>query len=33
MCPHCLQKRLVKQFGRREKQTTFVAIGVLRLNQ
>ena len=33
MRPHCLPKRLVKQFSRREKETTFVAIGVLRLNQ
>ena len=30
--PHCLQLTLLKHFNRREKQTTFVAIGVLRVN-
>ena len=29
---HCLPKRLLKHFSRREKQTTFVAIGALRVN-
>ena len=28
--PHCLPQRLLKHFSRREKQTTFVAIGALR---
>ena len=32
LCPHCLPYRLFKHFIRREKQTTFVAIGVLRVN-
>ena len=31
--PNCLSKRLLKHFSRREKQTTFVAIGALRVNQ
>ena len=30
---HCLQYRLLKHFSRREMQTTFVAIGALRVNQ
>ena len=30
--PHCLTKRLLKQFSRRQKQTTFVVIGVQRVN-
>ena len=30
--PHCLPSRLLKHFSRREKQTTFVAIGALRVN-
>ena len=29
--PHCLTKRLLNSFSRREKQTTFVAIGALRV--
>ena len=29
--PHCLPWRLLKHFSRREKQTTFVAIGTLRV--
>ena len=29
--PHCLPLRLLKHFSRREKQTTFVAIGALRV--
>ena len=29
--PHCLPWRLLKHFSRREKQTTFVAIGALRV--
>ena len=29
--PHCLPKRLLKHFSRREKQTTFVAFGALRV--
>ena len=29
--PHCLPYRLLKNFSRREKQTTFVAIGALRV--
>ena len=29
MGPHCLPQRLLKHFSRREKQTTFVAIGAL----
>ena len=29
---HCLLKRLLKHFSRRQKQTTFVVIGVLRVN-
>ena len=29
--PHCLPQRLLKYFSRREKQTTFVAIGALRV--
>ena len=29
--PHCLPMRLVKHFSRQEKQTTFVAIGALRV--
>ena len=32
MGPHCLQLRLLKHIDRREKQTTFVAIGALRIN-
>ena len=32
MDPHCLPQRLLKHFSRREKQTTFVAIGALRVN-
>ena len=31
--PHCLPKRLFKHFSRREKQTTFVAIGSLRVQE
>ena len=31
MGPHCLPERLLKHFSRREKQTTFVAIGALRV--
>ena len=31
--PHCLLKRLLKHFNRREKQTTFVVIGAFRVNQ
>ena len=31
MGPHCLPLRLLKHFSRREKQTTFVAIGALRV--
>ena len=30
--PHCLQQRLLKHFIRGEKQTTFVAIGALRVS-
>ena len=30
MDPHCLSWRLLKHFSRREKQTTFDAIGELR---
>ena len=30
MGPHCLSLRLLKRFSRREKQTSFVTIGVLR---
>ena len=30
--PHCLPLRLLKHFNRREKQTTFVAIGTLSVN-
>ena len=30
--PHSLPLRLLKHFSRREKQTTFVAIGTLRVN-
>ena len=29
MGQYCLPQRLLKHFGRREKQTTFVAIGAL----
>ena len=29
--PHCLPYRLLKHFNRRKKQTTFVAIGALRV--
>ena len=29
--PHCLPYRLLKHFSRREKQTTFVVIGTLRV--
>ena len=29
---HCLSKRLLKYFNRRQKQTTFVVIGALRVN-
>ena len=29
--PHCLPKRLLKHFSRREKQTTYVGIGALRV--
>ena len=29
--PHCLSKRLLKHFRRREKQANFVAIGALRV--
>ena len=32
MGPHCLPYGLLKYFSRREKQTTFVAIGALRVN-
>ena len=32
MGPHCLSKRLLIHFSRREKQTTFVVIGALRVN-
>ena len=32
MGPHCLSQRLLKHFSRREKQTTFDAIGALRVN-
>ena len=32
MGQHCLQQRLLKHLSRQEKQTTFVAIGVLRVN-
>ena len=28
---HCLSQRLLKHFSRREKQTTFIAIGALRV--
>ena len=31
MGPHCLPYRLLNHFSRREKQTTFVAIGALRV--
>ena len=31
--PHCLPWRLLKHFSRREKQTTFVAIGALRVKK
>ena len=31
LCPHGLSERLLKHFSRREKQTTFVAIGALRV--
>ena len=31
--PHCLSKRLLKHFSRREEQTTFVAIGALRVKE
>ena len=31
MGPHCLPLRLLKHFSRREKQTTFVAIGALKV--
>ena len=31
--PHCLSLPLLKHFRRREKQTTFVAIGALRVNE
>ena len=29
--PHCLPKRLLKHYSRREKQTIFVVIGALRM--
>ena len=29
--PHCLPQRLLNRFSRREKQTTFVVIGTLRI--
>ena len=29
---HCLLERLLKHFSRRQKQTTFFVIGVLRVN-
>ena len=29
---HCLLERLLKHFSRRQKQTTFVVIGVFRVN-
>ena len=31
--PHCLSLRFLKHFSRREKQTTFVAIGALRVKR
>ena len=31
--PHCLPLKLLKHFSRREKQTSFVAIGALRVKR
>ena len=33
MGPHCLPQNLLKHCSRREKQTTFVAIGALRVKK
>ena len=29
---HCLKKKLLKQLGRQQKQTTFFVVGTLRVN-